>query len=197
MQHRFTISMTELLASYIRDKITVTDEELQTILSYFKFIKLKKNEVLLSHGEASQRTFFVNKGCIRIFFINSDGQESTRYFAFENQFATALVSFITSEPSEELIQAVEPSEVFYITHKNFFHLLDMIPQWGKFYRMYLELAYVNNTNRLMSFLTQDAIEKYRLLLEENPVVVRRLSNKMVASYLNISQETLSRLKSKL
>lgn len=197
MQYRFTISMTELLASYIRDKITVTDEELQTILSYFKFIKLKKNEVLLSHGEASQRTFFVNKGCIRIFFINSDGQESTRYFAFENQFATALVSLITSEPSEELIQAVEPSEVFYITHKNFFHLLDTIPQWGKFYRMYLELAYVNNTNRLMSFLTQDAIEKYRLLLEENPVVVRRLSNKMVASYLNISQETLSRLKSKL
>ncbi|TDQ78066.1 Crp/Fnr family transcriptional regulator [Sphingobacterium yanglingense] len=189
--------MTELLASYIRDKITVTDEELQTILSYFKFIKLKKNEVLLSHGEASQRTFFVNKGCVRIFFINNDGQESTRYFAFENQFATALVSFITSEPSEELIQAVESSEVFYITHKNFFHLLDTIPQWEKFYRGYLELAYVNNTNRLMSFLTQDAIEKYRLLLEENPVVVRRLSNKMVASYLNISQETLSRLKSKL
>ncbi|MBL1407351.1 Crp/Fnr family transcriptional regulator [Sphingobacterium faecale] len=189
--------MTASLAAYISDKITVTDEELNTILSYFRLIKLKKDEVLLSHGEASQRTFFVNKGCVRIFFINNEGQESTRYFAFENQFATALVSFITSDPSEELIQAVESSEVFYITHKNFFYLLETIPQWGKFYRIYLEMAYVNNTNRLMSFLTQDATERYRLLLAENPTVVRRLSNKMVASYLNMSQETLSRLKSKL
>lgn len=189
--------MEELLSSYIKSKISVTDEEMNTILSYFKPIVLKKNELLLTNGQASQRTFFVVKGCLRIFFINEEGQDSTRYFAFENQFATALVSFITSEPSEEFIQAVEDSEVYYITHQNFYHLLDIIPQWEKFYRIYLEIAYVTNTKRLMSFLVQDALEKYRQLLDENPVIVRRLSNKMVASYLNISQETLSRLKSRL
>ncbi|MFP3831407.1 Crp/Fnr family transcriptional regulator [Chryseobacterium sp. SIMBA_028] len=189
--------MQELLASYIKKRISVTDKDLETILSYFKLIQFKKNEMLLSNGQNSQRTFFVVNGCLRIFFINEEGQDSTRYFAFENQFATALTSFITSEPSEEFIEAVEDSEVYYITHKNFYHLLDIIPQWEKFYRIYLETAYVNNTKRLMSFLVQDALEKYRQLLEENPVVVRRLSNKMVASYLNISQETLSRLKSRL
>ncbi|REC45308.1 Crp/Fnr family transcriptional regulator [Chryseobacterium pennipullorum] len=189
--------MEELLVSYIKSKISVTDEEMGTIISYFRPMKLKKNELLLTNGQSSQRTFFVGSGCLRIFFINEDGQDSTRYFAFENQFATALVSFITAEPSEEFIQAVEDSEVYYITHKNFYHLLDLIPQWEKFYRMYLEMAYVTNTRRLMSFLVQDALEKYRQLLDENPIIVRRLSNKMVASYLNISQETLSRLKSKL
>ncbi|KAB1232486.1 MULTISPECIES: Crp/Fnr family transcriptional regulator [Chryseobacterium] len=189
--------MQELLASYIKNRISVTDDELETILSYFRAIPLKKNEMLLANGQKSQRTFFVVNGCLRIFFINEEGQDSTRYFAFENQFATALTSFITSEPSEEFIQAVEDSEVYYITHTNFYHLLDIIPQWEKFYRIYLETAYVNNTKRLMSFLVQDALEKYRQLLDENPVVVRRLSNKMVASYLNISQETLSRLKSRL
>lgn len=189
--------MQELLTSYINNRISVTDKELETILSYFSPLQLKKNEMLLSNGQNSQRTFFVVNGCLRIFFINEEGQDSTRYFAFENQFATALTSFITSEPSEEFIEAVEDSEVYYITHKNFYHLLDIIPQWEKFYRIYLETAYVNNTKRLMSFLVQDALEKYRQLLDENPVVVRRLSNKMVASYLNISQETLSRLKSRL
>ncbi|PWN67137.1 Crp/Fnr family transcriptional regulator [Chryseobacterium oncorhynchi] len=189
--------MQELLASYIKNRISVTDKDLETILSYFNLIQIKKNEMLLANGQNSQRTFFVVKGCLRIFFINEEGQDSTRYFAFENQFATALTSFITSEPSEEFIEAVEDSEVYYITHKNFYHLLDIIPQWEKFYRIYLETAYVNNTKRLMSFLVQDALEKYRQLLDENPVVVRRLSNKMVASYLNISQETLSRLKSRL
>lgn len=190
-------SMEELLISYIKSKISVTEEEMAIILSYFKPIRLKKNELLLTNGQSSQRTFFVTSGCLRIFFINEEGQDSTRYFAFENQFATALVSFITSEPSEEFIQAVEDSEVYYITHKNFYHLLDIIPQWEKFYRIYLEIAYVTNTKRLMSFLVQDALEKYRQLLDENPIIVRRLSNKMVASYLNISQETLSRLKSRL
>ncbi|MFS4473110.1 Crp/Fnr family transcriptional regulator [Chryseobacterium sp. T20] len=189
--------MQELLTSYINNRISVTEKELETILSYFRPIQLKKNEMLLSNGQNSQRTFFVVNGCLRIFFINEEGQDSTRYFAFENQFATALTSFITSEPSEEFIEAVEDSEVYYISHKNFYHLLEIIPQWEKFYRIYLETAYVNNTKRLMSFLVQDALEKYRQLLDENPVVVRRLSNKMVASYLNISQETLSRLKSRL
>lgn len=189
--------MKELLSTYIKSKITVTEEEMRTIISYFEPMNLKKNELLLTNGQSSQRTFFVVKGCLRIFFINEDGQDSTRYFAFENQFATALVSFITSEPSEEFIQAVEDSQVYYISHKNFYHLLDIVPQWEKFYRMYLEIAYVTNTKRLRSFLIQDALEKYRQLLNENPIIVRRLSNKMVASYLNISQETLSRLKSKL
>ncbi|MFZ4928418.1 Crp/Fnr family transcriptional regulator [Chryseobacterium sp. Mn2064] len=189
--------MQELLTTYINKRISTTDEELKTILSYFQPIQLKKNEMLLNSGQNSQRTFFVVSGCLRIFFINEEGQDSTRYFAFENQFATALTSFITSEPSDECIQAVEDSEVYYITHKNFYHLLNIIPQWEKFYRIYLETAYVNNTKRLMSFLVQDALDKYRQLLDENPIIVRRLSNKMVASYLNISQETLSRLKSRL
>ncbi|MNG84057.1 DNA-binding transcriptional dual regulator Crp [compost metagenome] len=189
--------MNDLLISYITSKITVTDEELGTILGFFKPIKLKKNELLLANGEISQRSFFVVKGCLRIFFINENGQEAIRYFAFENQFATALVSFITSEESEEFIQAVEESEIYGISHKDFYHLLDVVPQWEKFYRIYLEIAYVTNTRRLMSFLMQDALEKYRQLLTENPMIVRRMSNRMVASYLNISQETLSRLKSKL
>lgn len=134
---------------------------------------------------------------MRIFLFNEDKLDATRYFAFENQFATALVSFITGEPSEEFIEAAEHSELLYITYTNFYFLLEKIPQWEKFYRHYLEKAYVNNTKRLMSFLTLDATEKYRELLNENPIIVRRLPNKMVASYLNIFQETLSRLKSKL
>ncbi|RWU10716.1 Crp/Fnr family transcriptional regulator [Pedobacter chitinilyticus] len=188
--------MTEALGAYIKNRISVTEEELNTILSYFVPLKLRKNQILLSQGELSQRTFFVVKGCLRIFFIDEAGHESTRYLAFENQFATALMSFINAAPSDEYVQAVETTEIYYITHKSFYHLLEVIPQWEKFYRMYLENAYVSNTKRLMSFLTQDALAKYHQLLEENPIIVQRLSNKMVASYLNISQETLSRLKSK-
>ena len=117
-------------------------------------------------------------------------------FALEKQFATYLVIFITNETSKEFVQAIEDTDLYYISQKDFYHLLKIIPQWEKLYRHYLEYAYVTNTNRLMSFITLDATERYRQLLAQNPGVVMRMPNKMVASYLNISQETLSRLKSK-
>jgi len=188
--------MQEQLTNYIKGIITVTDEEMDKILSCFKPLEVEKNELLVIHGQTSQRTFFVGSGCLRIFFITEDGQEATRYLAFENNFATALCSFISKEPSLEFIQALEPTSLLYISHKDFYHLLEIVPAWEKFYRHYLENAYVNNTNRLMSFLTLDATERYKQLLDINPKIVQRLPNKIVATYLNISQETLSRLKSK-
>ncbi len=187
----------EQVILYIQDRIQVSPSELETILSYFKPYKAFKNEILIQQGQIGQRTFFVGKGCLRIFFNNEQGQDTTRYIALENNFATSLVSFITGEPSQECIQAVENSDLLYITQQDFYHLLEIIPSWDKFYRIYLEKAYVNNTNRLMSFVTMDARERYQLLLQQNPAIVMRLPNKLVASYLNISQETLSRLKGKM
>ncbi|TKT89522.1 cyclic nucleotide-binding domain-containing protein [Dyadobacter frigoris] len=189
--------MTDQVSQYIKERIQVSPSELEIILTCFRPYYAKKNEILIHQGQTGQRTFFVGKGCLRIFFNNEQGQDTTRYVAFENNFATGLVSFITGEPSQEFIQAVENSDLLYISQQDFYHLLEIIPSWDKFYRIYLEKAYVNNTNRLMSFVTMNAKERYVLLLEQNPAIVARLPNKLVASYLNISQETLSRLKAKM
>lgn len=186
----------EQLGTYIKNRIAVSDENLNTILSYFKPLKHDKNELLLSAGQLSQNTYFVGKGCLRIYYINEEGKDVTRYIAFENQIATALVSFITKIPSTEYIQVIEKSELLYISHDDFNHLIKTLPEWMSFYCAYLERAYVNNTNRLMSFTTMDALERYNQLLKINPAIVKRLPNKIVASYINVSQETLSRLKSK-
>lgn len=67
----------EQLGRYIKRSIDLADEELEIILSHFKPLKAKKNEFLLSQGQTSQRTFFVGSGCLRIFFINAEGQDST------------------------------------------------------------------------------------------------------------------------
>lgn len=165
-------------------------------MPFFKSFSVRKNEFLVSHGQLGQHLYFVKKGCIRIFFINEEGHESTRFLALENHFTSALVSFITEVPSVEYVQALENSELLCINRKDFFFLLQKFPVWEQFYRHYLEFAYVTNTNRLMSFITMDAKTRYENLLKERPIIVKRLPNKVIASYLNISQETLSRLKSK-
>lgn len=188
--------MHKLLANYIQDKIAISEEQLNVILNCFKVMYPAKNDLLVIQGELGNQMYFVNKGCVRIFFINELGQESTRFLAFENNFASALVSFITNDTSLEYVQALQDSELLYISRNDFFYLLENLPIWEKFYRYYLEFAYVTNTNRLMSFITMDARERYDDLLEKRPLIVKRLPNKIVASYLNISQETLSRIKSK-
>lgn len=188
--------MYDQLTKFIKEKIAISEEDIEKIVPYFKPMSAKKNDFLVSQGEFGQQLFFVKKGCIRIFFINEEGQESTRFLAFENHFASALVSFITEDSSMEYVQALEDSEILYINRQDFFALLEAQPIWEKFYRHYLEFAYVTNTNRLMSFITMDARTRYENLLKERPIVVKRLPNKVVASFLNISQETLSRLKSK-
>jgi CRP-like cAMP-binding protein len=188
--------MHESLITFIRERISVDEENLQRILSCYRPLKLKKNEILQGEGDPSRRMFFVVKGCLRVYFVKEDGSEVTRRIIFENAFSTSLVGFITREPSKEYTQALEPTTLLYTTRDEFYALLDTIPDWEKFYRQYLEFAYVNNTNRLMSFLTQDATTRYKQLLAEDPRIITRLPNRIVASYLNISPETLSRLKSK-
>lgn len=185
------------LTHFIRKTIKIDDDDLKIVLSYFKIIKKRKNDILLSNGKNSQVSYFVKKGCLRLFYIDEEGKDVTRYIAFENQFATELVSFITNQPAQETIQVIENSELLYITHDDFRHLMTIIPKWKDFYSIYLEKAYVNNSKRLISFTTLDASERYQQLFKINPNIVKRLPNKIIASYINISQETLSRIKSKI
>jgi CRP-like cAMP-binding protein len=132
-----------------------------------------------------------------MFFIGEDGQEVTRNISFENQFATGLASFIQQLPSEESLQALEPTTLFRIARKDFYYLLNVIPAWEKFYRNYLEFAYLNNISIYQREMMKDATERYKELLKVNPKIVDRLPNKIIASYLNMTPETLSRVKSKL
>lgn len=189
--------MNKQLGNYIRRTVRISDAELQMVCSKFQSKTVRKGEYLLPEGQKSKHTYFVLNGCLRIYFINEDGQESTRYLAFENHLATALVSYIDGAPSLEQIQALEETELLYISHENFDKLRQQHPIWETFYTAYLEKAYSKTVSRLLTFTTMNAKERYINLLNINPEIVRRLPNKIVASYLNVSQETLSRIKGKI
>lgn len=182
------------LAEHIKSRVLLTDKQLEMVLDLFFFKEYQKNETLLHAGQVSQYINFVLKGCLRIYFIREDGQETTRHLAFEQQYATGLTSFIKQLPAAEFIQAMEDTQVFHISRKDFFYLLDIIPAWEKYYRIYLENAYMDNIVIFQREVTRDAEMRYKELVSRNPEIVSRLSNKIVASYLNMSPETLSRIK---
>lgn len=184
------------LKKYLKNHIAVNDEMFSTFCSKFKFKTFQRNEILLKAGDICSYIYFVKSGCLRVFMLDAEGKESTRFLVFENKFGTAFPSFTLQEPSLAFIQSLETSEVLYISHRDFQQLLDDFPGWEKVYRINLEKDYIDSIKRIESLITVNAKDRYKQLLCNNQMLIKRLPSKIVADYLGISQETLSRLKSK-
>ena len=189
--------MYELLKKYISSRTQINDDELDFICSNFKPLKTKRNEILVRYEEICQQYYFVNKGCIRLFTINKEGTETSRFFAFEGGFGTALPSFIDQKPAYEYLQTIEKSELLAISRTDFYQLVETVPQFGLIYREILELGFITAQKRIYGFQGFDALEKVKWIITHQPHFLLRVSNKMAASYLGISPSTLSRIKSKL
>lgn len=183
----------DILTQFLADQYAFPVEDI-LLLSKFKNVKVRKNQVLLSAGEICRHAYFICNGCLRTYFIDARGGEKTRYLAFENHFVTAFASFITQERSAQYVQALEDSELLRISQVDFYKLVDTNPVFAKLYRASLEQSLVFSTWRIETMISMTAKERYENLLERMPQVVLRLPNKHVASFLGITQESLSRLK---
>jgi CRP-like cAMP-binding protein len=188
--------VTERLKYYLRVNTNIDDKQIDKIISCFKLKAIKKNTILLSEGEICKELYFVHSGCIRTYYITKQGHEKTRYVAFDNSIATSISSFISQRQSFEFVDTLENSELLAISHRDFYQLVTDIPQWEKFYRTFLEMAYLYQNKKIENLVTLSAKQRYDKLIIETPIYIQRLSNKILASYLDITQETLSRLKSK-
>lgn len=172
------------------------ERELDQIVSFFKPKSVKKNSILLHEGSVCREFYYTHTGGIRTFFIDKKGREKTRFVILDNHLGTTLTSFISQKPAFEFIQAIDDTELLTISHPDFYHLNREIENWKIFYQKILELAYTFQNRKIESLVTLSAKQRYEQLLKENPVYIQRLSNKILASYLDIREETLSRLKSK-
>lgn len=186
--------MTGKLTYYIRLNTRADGQQLEQIVACFKARKVKRNTIILSENEVCNEFYFVAKGILRTYYLTKQGQEKTRYVIFDGAAGTAISSFISRQPSFEFMDALEDSEIYAITHDDFFRLTKEIPAWAEFYRTMLEMAYVFQNKKIETLVTLSAKQRYQKLLEEHPIYVQKLSNKTLASYLDITPETLSRLK---
>ncbi|MDB5125153.1 MAG: Crp/Fnr family transcriptional regulator [Mucilaginibacter sp.] len=189
--------MYPLLKKYLSGDISITDEQFNAACNVFHLKTTKRNEVLVESGDISRYMYFVNKGCLRIFLLNTDGKESTRFLVPEGRFGTSFPSFILQEPSLAYVQSVGPSELLMINYDDFRRLTDFLPGWEKAYRNNLEQDYIDSIKRIESLITTSATERYALLMKDNSDLIKMLPTKIIADYLGISRETLSRLKKRV
>jgi len=184
------------LKKFITDRMAISSDHLAMLCAKFRVKSTQRNEILLQAGDVCPYIYFLNSGCLRVFLMDTKGKEYTRFVVTENRFGTAFPSFTLQEPSLASIQSLEPSEVLYITYYDYQSLNDAIPGWDRFNRIGLEIDYIASIKRIESLITMDAKQRYKQLMETQPTLIQRLPSKIIADYLGISQETLSRLKSK-
>ncbi len=185
------------LEQHIKERLGNDIAGLDEVLSHFKPTQWKRNEYLLREGEICRYCYFVAAGAVQVFTIDDNGNETTRDFVIENNWVMEIQSFMSQQPGKENLRAIEPSDILAISRDSFMLLSAKIPQFEKVYRQILELSYTNSVYRLNTFVSMDALQRLKWISDNQPHLLTRLSSKMIASYLGISAETLTRLKGKL
>ncbi len=189
--------MIEVLRNHIINRLGNDLDNLEEVLSKFKHITTKRNEQLLLQGDVCKYVYFIAKGCLQVYVYDKDLNETTRDIVIEDNWCSELLSFGSGNPASENIRTVEPCELFAIDRQSFKILMETVPQFDKVYKQILEASYANSVYRINTFVSLTALERIKWLMEYRPLLMTRLSSKLIASYLGINKDVFSRLKTKL
>jgi CRP-like cAMP-binding protein len=171
----------------------VSDELRDCLLKRTTQLKVAKGEHLHSAGNICDRTFWVMKGLLRTYHLK-EGKEITDRFAAENESLTSVRSFMTNMPDQCYLQAIEDSELYALTYTDLMYMFDHFSEMERYGRIVMSIYYVKLSERLESYQFTSAKEKYDHFCKTYKSILGRLPLGMVASYLGISQETLSRIR---
>lgn len=186
--------MFEVFAAYLKEKANLTDEELNQVRAVTIHKKLRKRQYLLQEGNVCHYNCFVAKGFLRSYRVGEDGVEHILRFAVEHWWLTDAESYNNGTPSKTNIDALEDSELLLIEKEDFLQLIDTIPRLRDFRERLKSKSYEVNQNRIMSNISDTAEEKYFRFKAAYPDIFNRVPLHMVASYLGVSRETLSRIR---
>jgi CRP-like cAMP-binding protein len=190
----FTNQMFELLFKKINAVTPLTGEESEYCKSLFIPKKLRKRQYLLQEGDICKYQAFVVKGILRSYTIDDKGDEHILQFASEGWWIADLSSFLTGEPSIFNIEALEDVELLVLSRSSWELLLQNVPKFERFFRILIQNSLIANQKRLLQSLKDPAEERYNDFTDTYPECVLRVPQRMIASYLGISRETLSRLR---
>lgn len=186
--------MREYLYKYIDSFIPLSDEEINIFEHILTYRRIKKKELVAENGKVCKKVLFVSKGYFRFYHIDKKGNEITSDFYFAPSFITSYTSFILETPSVVNVQAMSDMEAFEFAKKDLYDLYDRYPKIERLGRLIAESVAISSEEHLFLLLNQTAEMRYRRLLELNPQYVNTIPLQYIASYLGITQETLSRMR---
>lgn len=187
--------MSEILRQQIEKITPLTDKEFDYILSHFTTKKLKKHQFLIQKSDFVQNDYFVIKGLLKAYYVNEEGKEHIMQFAMEDWWITDYQAYFNETKASLNIDCIEATEVLCLSLYNREKLCADMHKIEHFFRKKSNSGYVALQRRILSLLNSNAKERYEQLLQQYPTLFQRVPKTLIASYLGVSRETLSRLSS--
>jgi len=186
----------ESLLNHIARFVKLNADEQQVLSDHLSVKKVRKKEFLLKEGDICTANYFIVNGCFRMYFIKENGQEQIVAFGIDDWWITDYTSLETHKPSLYYIQAVEDAEVIILTKTQRDNLFDKIPMIERYFRILLQRLQGASVTRLKYLFELSAEEKYHNMNNHFPEFIQRVPQYMLASYLGITPEVLSKIRAK-
>ena len=189
--------MYELFFLNFNKKIILTQEEQDVFKSYLTHKNLRRKQYLLQEGDVCNSIAFVEKGALREYSVDDNGIEHIIQFDLEGWGISDLYSFLTGEPATYNIDALEDTEMVLITKSAHEELLQKVPKYETFTRLNITGAYLAMQKRLTSIIGSSLEQRYADFTALYPNIVQRVPQHMIASYIGLTPETLSRIRKRI
>ncbi|OYQ44859.1 Crp/Fnr family transcriptional regulator [Flavobacterium aurantiibacter] len=188
--------MSTILRKHIERITPLTDSEFDYVLAHFSPRSFKKQQYLIQEGELVQNDFFVLSGLVKSYYTNADGKEHLMQFGMEDWWITDYQAYFNQQHAQLNIDCIENTQVLCLSLHNREKLCAELHKMEHFFRKKSNAGYVALQRRILSLLNNNAQERYESLLKLYPELFQRVPKTLIASYLGVSRETLSRFSSK-
>ncbi|KAB1068687.1 Crp/Fnr family transcriptional regulator [Tamlana haliotis] len=185
------------LFDYIRNHVTLTSEEETFLASKVSYRKYLKGQFVVQQGDVCKYESFVISGCTKTYYVDTEGQEHIVMFSVEEWWTADLGSFITQTPADYNIQCIENTELIMISSDDIEELYIKIPKLERFFRRVIERALAASQKRIIRSFSMSAKDRFLYFREKYPQIEQRIPQYMIASYLGITKEFLSKIKSQI
>ena len=185
------------LLDYINRVVVLTEEEESILTSLISYRKLLKGQYFLQQGDVCKFSGFVISGCTKTFYVDEEGQEHVVMFSIEDWWTSDMGSYISQKPADFNVQCLENTELVQFSYENQQQMMQEIPAMERFFRIIVERAFVASQKRIVRNMSMSAKDRYLLFRNEYPKIEQRIPQYLIASYLGITKEFLSKIKSQL
>ncbi len=182
------------LINKIKNSISLSAQAEEYIYSISKEKKVSKGEVLIRGGQTVNKTFFVTQGSLRSFCVDKEGKEHTLQFAIKDWWISDFIAIYNNEPASLTVECITDATVIEFNAQKLDEIYLQFPEFEAFQRKNLERHVVSLHKRILNQLQLTALERYNLFLEQYPNIEQHVPNYHIASYLGITQQSLSRVR---
>ena len=187
----------ELLLKYINRYIDLSQQEISILSEHVKIRDYLKGQFIVQQGDVCKYESYVISGCAKTFFIDQEGNEHVVMFAIENWWTADLGSFIAQQPADYNVQCMEKTQVAQFSHESLEQLYTQIPKLERFFRIIIQNAFVASQKRVVRNLSLTAKERYLIFRKQYPDIEQRVPQYLIASYLGITKQFLSKIRAEL